>query len=121
MLHVFILCYFKPHNTMHFLVVMSHLICIHTSKSLTNKFHVAMCLFSNRSQMTSKFCMAYKVIAECVTDVIESINHKLILGSCVSLYTDVNLQLITPCPYHPHTLSKHFEFNKVRTCTGICM
>ena len=40
----------------------------------TNRFHVAMRLFSNRSQMTSK-CgknkkVEHKVIAECVTDVL---------------------------------------------------
>ena len=39
----------------------------------TNRFHVAVCLFSNRSQMTSK-CgenkkVAHDAIAECVTDV----------------------------------------------------
>ena len=41
---------------------------------LTNRFHVAVHLFSNRSQKTSK-CgknkkMAHKTIAECVTDVL---------------------------------------------------
>ena len=41
---------------------------------LTNTFHVAVCLFSNRSQMTSK-CgknkkVAHEAIAECVTDVL---------------------------------------------------
>ena len=41
---------------------------------LTNRFHVAMRLFSNRSQITSK-CgknkkVAHKAIAECVTDVL---------------------------------------------------
>ena len=41
---------------------------------LTNKFHVAVRLFSNRSQMTSK-CgknkkVAHEAIAECVTDVL---------------------------------------------------
>ena len=41
---------------------------------LTNRFHVAMRLFSNRSQMTSK-CgknkkVAHEAIAECVTDVL---------------------------------------------------
>ena len=41
---------------------------------LTNRFHVAVRLFSNRSQMTSK-CgknkkVAHKAIAECVTDVL---------------------------------------------------
>ena len=40
---------------------------------LTNRFHVAVRLFSNRSQMTSK-CgknkkVAHEAIAECVTDV----------------------------------------------------
>ena len=44
--------------------------CIH----LTNRFHVAVRLFSNRSQMTSK-CgknkkVAHEAIAECVTDVL---------------------------------------------------
>ena len=42
--------------------------------SLTNRFHVAMRLFSNRSQMMSK-CgknkkVAHEAIAECVTDVL---------------------------------------------------
>ena len=41
---------------------------------LTNRFHVAVLLFSNRSQMTSK-CgknkkVAHEAIAECVTDVL---------------------------------------------------
>ena len=41
---------------------------------LTNRFHVAVRLFSNRSQMTSK-CgknkkVALEAIAECVTDVL---------------------------------------------------
>ena len=41
---------------------------------LTNRFHVAVYLFSNRLQMMSK-CgknkkVAHKVIAECVTDVV---------------------------------------------------
>ena len=44
-----------------------------TIKHLTNRFHVAVRLFSNRSQMTSK-CgknkkVAHEAIAECVTDV----------------------------------------------------
>ena len=42
----------------------------------TNRFHVAVGLFSNRSQMTSK-CgknkkVAHKAIAECVTDVVRT-------------------------------------------------
>ena len=41
---------------------------------LTNRFHIAVRLFSNRSQMTSK-CgknkkVAHEAIAECVTDVL---------------------------------------------------
>ena len=44
---------------------------------LTNRFHVAVRLFSNRSQMTSK-CgknkkVANKAIAECVTDVVTTL------------------------------------------------
>ena len=44
------------------------------SKYLTNRFHVAVHLSSNRSQMTSK-CgknkkVAHEAIAECVTDVL---------------------------------------------------
>ena len=44
------------------------------NKNLTNRFHVAVRLFSNRSQMTSK-CgknkkVAHEAIAECVTDVL---------------------------------------------------
>jgi len=42
--------------------------------NLTNRFHVAVRLFSNRSQMTSKCGKSKKVaqeaIAECVTDVL---------------------------------------------------
>ena len=42
--------------------------------NLTNRFHVAVRLFSNRSQMTSKCGKNKKVeneaIAECVTDVL---------------------------------------------------
>ena len=41
---------------------------------LTNRFHVALRLFSYRSQMTSKCSknkkVAHEVIAECVTDVL---------------------------------------------------
>ena len=41
---------------------------------LTNRFHVAVRLFSNRSQMTSKCVknrkVAHEAIAECVTDVL---------------------------------------------------
>ena len=45
-----------------------------TSDYLTNRFYVAVRLFSNRSQMTSK-CgknkkVAHEAIAECVTDVL---------------------------------------------------
>ena len=42
--------------------------------ALTNRFHVAVRLFSNRSQMTSKCCknkkVAHEAVAECVTDVL---------------------------------------------------
>ena len=42
---------------------------------LTNRFHVAVRLFSNRSQMTSKCgknkIVAHEAIAECVTDVLQ--------------------------------------------------
>ena len=43
-------------------------------KELTNRFHIAVRLFSNKSQMTSK-CgknkkVAHETIAECVTDVL---------------------------------------------------
>ena len=46
----------------------------HSCFYLTNTFHVAVRLFSNRSQMTSK-CgknkkVAHEAIAECVTDVL---------------------------------------------------
>ena len=46
----------------------------HPNIRLTNRFHVAVGLFSNRSQMTSK-CgknkkVAHEAIAECVTDVL---------------------------------------------------
>ena len=46
---------------------------------LTNRFHVAVGLFSNRSQMTSK-CgknkkVAHEAIAECVTDVLTGCSY----------------------------------------------
>ena len=46
--------------------------CLRWIVYLTNRFHVAVRLFSNRSQMTSK-CgknkkVAHEAIAECVTD-----------------------------------------------------
>ena len=49
--------------------------------NLTNRFHVAVRLFSNRSQMTSK-CgknkkMAHEAIAECVTDVLTTFSRPL--------------------------------------------
>ena len=41
---------------------------------LTNRFHVAVRLFSNRSQMTSKYGknkkVAHEAIAECITDLL---------------------------------------------------
>ena len=48
---------------------------------LTNRFHVAVRLFSNRSQMTSK-CgknkkVAHEAIAECVTDVLTLLQEVL--------------------------------------------
>ena len=48
---------------------------------LTNRFHVAVRLFSNRSQMTSK-CgknkkVAHELIAECVTDVLTTFSRPL--------------------------------------------
>ena len=50
------------------------LVFTHVVNSLTNRFHVAVRLFSNTSQMTSK-CgknkkVAHEAIAECVTDVL---------------------------------------------------
>jgi len=47
----------------------------------TNRFYVATRLFSNRSQMTSK-CgknkkVAHKAIAECVTDVTDTITEQM--------------------------------------------
>ena len=53
----------------------AHLVlCASLAIYLTNRFHVAVRLFSNRSQMTSK-CgknkkVAHEAIAECVTDVL---------------------------------------------------
>ena len=48
--------------------------CYYSSIKLTNRFHVAVRLFSNRSQMTSKSGknkkVAHEAIAECVTDVL---------------------------------------------------
>ena len=49
-------------------------------KYLTTRFHVAMCPFSNRSQMTSKCGKNKKVaqgVAECVTDVLSTFWHFL--------------------------------------------
>ena len=51
-----------------------HLALARNQINLTNRFHVAVRLFSNRSQMTSK-CgknkkVAHEAIAECVTDVL---------------------------------------------------
>ena len=48
---------------------------------LTNRFHVAVRLFSNRSQMTSK-CgknkkVAHEAIAECVTDILTTFSRPL--------------------------------------------
>ena len=50
---------------------------------LTNRFHVAVCLFSKRSQMTSK-CgknknVAHETIAECVTDILTPVFSDLLL------------------------------------------
>ena len=47
---------------------------VSTGENLTNRFHVAVRLFNNKSQMTSK-CdknkkVAQEAIAECVTDVL---------------------------------------------------
>ena len=61
---------------------------------LTNRFHVAVHLFSNRSQMTSK-CdknkkVAHEAIAECVTDV-------LILFLFFSFFLCVCLPQLSPC------------------------
>ena len=46
--------------------------CAFLNAKLTNRFHVAVRLFSNRSQMTSKCCKNKKVageaIVKCVTD-----------------------------------------------------
>ena len=48
--------------------------CVRNESYLTNRFHVAVRLFSNRSHMTSK-CgknkkVAHEAIAECATDVL---------------------------------------------------
>ena len=53
----------------------------HRGNQLTNRFHVAVRLFSNRSQMTSK-CgknkkVAHEAIAECVTDVLITFSRPL--------------------------------------------
>ena len=53
-----------------FLVLPNFQLCFY----LTNRFHVAVHLSSNKSQMTSKYGknkkVAHKAIAECVTDVL---------------------------------------------------
>ena len=60
----------------------SFLKCLDTlCVNLTNRFHVAVRLFSNRSQMTSK-CgknkkVAHEAIAECVTDVLTTFSRPL--------------------------------------------
>ena len=65
---------------LHRMALQLHLNCINynyifmVKLQLTNRFHVAVRLFSNRSQMTSK-CgknkkVAHEAIAECVTDVL---------------------------------------------------
>ena len=50
---------------------------------LTNRFHVAMRAFSNRSQMTSKCdknkTVAHEAIAECVTDVLTTFNFDVFI------------------------------------------
>ena len=61
----------EVHNTCNYLLLVMSYSCI---ISLTNRFHVAVRLFSDRSQMTSK-CgknkkVAHEAIAECVTDVL---------------------------------------------------
>jgi len=62
--------------------------CLRAIKNLTNRSHVAVRLFSNRSQMTSEFekntkKVAHEAIVECVTDVYDVIYTsvlQLILG-----------------------------------------
>ena len=59
------------------MIVVRHHRIIVTNCCLTNRFHVAVRLFSNRSQMTSKCGKNKKVpheaIAECGTDVLSII------------------------------------------------
>ena len=57
---------------------LSVVVCFDSLLYKTNRFHVAVRLFSNRSQMTSK-CgknkkVAHEAIAECVTDGIYLLN-----------------------------------------------
>ena len=68
----------RPYQVLRSLITFSFLCGLSASRSsnvrLTNRFHVAVRLFSNRSQMTSK-CgknkkVAHEAIAECVTDVL---------------------------------------------------
>ena len=61
------------------------------SRHLTNRFHVAMCQFSNRSQMTSKHHKnkkkggVHKAIAKCVTIVPDATGNKKETNVSVSL------------------------------------
>ena len=63
----------------------------HSCFYLTNRFHVAVRLFSSRSQMTSK-CgknkkVAHEAIAECVTDVLNYGRHRKARFSYVTIVT----------------------------------
>ena len=55
---------------------------------LTNRFHVAVHLFSNRSEMTSKCAknkkVAHEAIAQCVTDVL----YHILTSSVIFYRTD---------------------------------
>ena len=50
----------------HILITMTSWICVNY---LTNRFHVAVCLFCKRSQITSKCVKDKKKVTACVTDV----------------------------------------------------
>ena len=67
-------CHVMSCHVMSCHVMSCHVMSCYVMLCLTNRFHIAVRLFSNRSQMTSK-CgknkkVAHEAIAECVTDVL---------------------------------------------------
>ena len=66
--------------------------------NLTNKFHVAMRLFSNSSQMTSKCgknkCVVHEAIAECVTT--GGPTQSVWVADCYFIVNVLDLQFASP-------------------------